>query len=231
MINNMRILAIVPARGGSKGIKDKNIKEIEGRPLIEYTIEAAKRCEYIDEIVVSTDSEKIANAAKKAGAKVPFLRPDELASDTARTIDVVLFTIEQLKLIGQEYDIVVLLQPTSPLRDEDDICGAIEKYVSCNMKSLVSVSEVSESPILMRQIVDETHMEKLLNINSTIRRQDMAKYYMVNGSIYINKIEELNSDTSLNDNVIPYVMDRSHAVDIDDYVDIEVMKYYVNNRK
>ena len=227
----MRILAIVPARGGSKGIKDKNIKEIEGRPLIEYTIEAAKRCEYIDEIVVSTDSEKIAKAAKKAGAKVPFLRPDELASDTARTIDVVLFTIEQLKLIGQEYDIVVLLQPTSPLRDEDDICGAIEKYVSCNMKSLVSVSEVSESPILMRQIVDETHMEKLLNINSTIRRQDMAKYYMVNGSIYINKIEELNSDTSLNDNVIPYVMDRSHAVDIDDYVDIEVMKYYVNNRK
>lgn len=231
MINNMRILAIVPARGGSKGIKDKNIKEIEGRPLIEYTIEAAKRCEYIDEIVVSTDSEKIAKAAKKAGAKVPFLRPDELASDTARTIDVVLFTIEQLKLIGQEYDIVVLLQPTSPLRDEDDICGAIEKYVSCNMKSLVSVSEVSESPILMRQIVDETHMEKLLNINSTIRRQDMAKYYMVNGSIYINKIEELNSDTSLNDNVIPYVMDRSHSVDIDDYVDIEVMKYYVNNRK
>ena len=231
MINNLRILAIVPARGGSKGIKDKNIKEIEGRPLIEYTIEAAKRCEYIDEIVVSTDSEKIAKAAKKAGAKVPFLRPDELASDTARTIDVVLFTIEQLKLIGQEYDIVVLLQPTSPLRDEDDICGAIEKYVSCNMKSLVSVSEVSESPILMRQIVDETHMEKLLNINSTIRRQDMAKYYMVNGSIYINKIEELNSDTSLNDNVIPYVMDRSHAVDIDDYVDIEVMKYYVNNRK
>lgn len=231
MINNMRILAIVPARGGSKGIKDKNIKEIEGRPLIEYTIEAAKRCEYIDEIVVSTDSEKIAKVAKKAGAKVPFLRPDELASDTARTIDVVLFTIDQLKLIGQEYDIVVLLQPTSPLRDEDDICGAIEKYVSCNMKSLVSVSEVSESPILMRQIVDETHMEKLLNINSTIRRQDMAKYYMVNGSIYINKIEELNSDTSLNDNVIPYVMDRSHAVDIDDYVDIEVMKYYVNNRK
>lgn len=231
MINNLRILAIVPARGGSKGIKDKNIKEIEGRPLIEYTIEAAKRCEYIDEIVVSTDSEKIAKVAKKAGAKVPFLRPDELASDTARTIDVVLFTIDQLKLIGQEYDIVVLLQPTSPLRDEDDICGAIEKYVSCNMKSLVSVSEVSESPILMRQIVDETHMEKLLNINSTIRRQDMAKYYMVNGSIYINKIEELNSDTSLNDNVIPYVMDRSHAVDIDDYVDIEVMKYYVNNRK
>lgn len=231
MINNMRILAIVPARGGSKGIKDKNIKEIEGRPLIEYTIEAAKGCEYIDEIVVSTDSEKIAKVAKKAGAKVPFLRPDELASDTARTIDVVLFTIEQLKLIGQEYDIVVLLQPTSPLRDEDDICGAIEKYVSCNMKSLVSVSEVSESPILMRQIVDETHMEKLLNINSTIRRQDMAKYYMVNGSIYINKIEELNSDTSLNDNVIPYVMDRSHSVDIDDYVDIEVMKYYVNNRK
>ena len=231
MINNLRILAIVPARGGSKGIKDKNIKEIEGHPLIEYTIEAAKRCEYIDEIVVSTDSEKIANAAKKAGAKVPFLRPDELASDTARTIDVVLFTIDQPKLIGQEYDIVVLLQPTSPLRDEDDICGAIEKYVSCNMKSLVSVSEVSESPILMRQIVDETHMEKLLNINSTIRRQDMAKYYMVNGSIYINKIEELNSDTSFNDNVIPYVMDRSHSVDIDDYVDIEVMKYYVNNRK
>ena len=231
MINNLRILAIVPARGGSKGIQDKNIKEIEGHPLIEYTIEAAKRCEYIDEIVVSTDSEKIAKVAKKAGAKVPFLRPDELASDTARTIDVVLFTIDQLKLIGQEYDIVVLLQPTSPLRDEDDICGAIEKYVSCNMKSLVSVSEVSESPILMRQIVDETHMEKLLNINSTIRRQDMAKYYMVNGSIYINKIEELNSDTSFNDNVIPYVMDRSHSVDIDDYVDIEVMKYYVNKRK
>lgn len=231
MINNMRVLAFIPARGGSKGIKDKNIRVIEGRPLISYTIEAAKHCGYIDDVIVSTDSETIAQVARENGAEVPFMRPEELASDTARTIDSVIYTIEMLKAKGRWFDIVVLLQPTSPLRDADDISGALEKFIACDMQSLVAVSEVSESPILIRQVIDETHMDKLIDENSTVRRQDMTKYYRVNGSIYINLTEELSSETSFNDNQVPYVIKRSHAVDIDEYVDIEVMKYYLSNEK
>ena len=143
MIQGKRVLALIPARGGSKGIKDKNIRPVAGKPLIAYSIEAGKNCEYVDDVVITTDSERIKAVAEEHGAWVPFLRPDELASDTATTLDAVLHAVNTLKEMGKEYDILVILQPTSPLRDSADLSGALEKYMASGERSLASVSPVA----------------------------------------------------------------------------------------
>ena len=202
-----RVLALIPARGESKGIPGKNTKELVGKPLIAYTIEAARECVSIDAILVSTDSEDIAEVARKYGAWVPFLRPAELASDTAKTIDVVIYTINRLASEGWEYDYVILLQPTSPLRKPEDI----EKAFSLALKTgedVVSVSEVKDSPILIRTCEKNGNLLPLLSESSTVRRQDMPKYYRVNGSIYVNYVSRLSSETSMNDNRVGYLMSK-----------------------
>lgn len=229
MIDDMRVLALIPARGGSKGIKGKNIIDLMGKPLISYSIIAGLESKYIDRVVVSTDSENIAKVAREYGADVPFMRPDYLASDTAKSIDAVIHAINWLKNNSEEYDILVLLQPTQPLREAIDIDNALECFIKNGKESLVSVKKVAEHPVLMRTIGAEGKLEKLLHINSTIRRQDMEDYYVVDGSIYINLVSELNTDTSLNDNVVPYIMDSNKSVDIDEMMDLIIaegmMKY------
>ena len=231
MINNLKVLALIPARGGSKGIKDKNIVDVCGKPLIAYSIIAAQKSKYIDDVIITTDSEKIKEVAEKYGADVPFLRPAELATDNAKTIDAVMHSINTLKELGRDYDILILLQPTCPLRTIDDINNSLELFVSKNYTSLVSVNRVSEHPILMRKIKEDGIMENLLNLPSTVRRQDMPPIYKVNGSIYINLINELNNDTSLNDNPLAYITMEEHSVDIDNISDIERVKRYLNNNE
>ena len=137
------MLALIPARGGSKGIKGKNIIDINGKPLIAYTIEAGKQSKYIDDVVVTTDSEKIAEVSKKYGAEIPFMRPAEYAQDKSKTIVAVLHAIKELKRQDKVYDTLVLLQPTQPLRTSEDIDKAIELYFEKSCMSLVSVSEVT----------------------------------------------------------------------------------------
>lgn len=227
MINGKKILALIPARGGSKGIKDKNIRLLNNQPLIAYTIQAADESEYVDDIIVTTDSERIAEIAKKYGAEVPFIRPEKLADDKAKTIDAVLHAIYFLKKLGRKYDILCLLQPTSPLRNGMDIDNAIKVFEENNEKGVVSVSEVNEHPVLMRKINNKGKMEKLVKENSTIRRQDLKKIYRVNGGIYINKVENINEKTSFNDNEIPYIMMESHSVDIDEMKDFVVAEFYL----
>lgn len=222
MIEKRKILALIPARGGSKGIKGKNIVELCGKPLIAYSILAGLESKYIDKVVVTTDSEEIAEVSKRFGAEVPFFRPAYLASDTAKTIDAVLHAVEWLREHGEDYDILVLLQPTQPLRTGVDIDEAIETYMKNGMKAVVSVKEVDEHPILMRTINEKGYLDPLLPVNSTIRRQDMPSYYIVDGSIYINSIEELNHETSLNDNSIPYIMAAEKSVDIDETKDLKM---------
>ncbi len=173
VINNKRVLAIIPARGGSKGIKDKNIYPLCGKPLIAYSIEAAKRSVFVDEVLVSTDSAIIADVAKKYGASVPFLRPTELASDTAKSIDAIVHAIETLRKEGKVFDILILLQPTSPLRITEDIDGSLSTFVRKSYKSLVSISEVNDNPILIRTIDNDGELRRLLNTDSSVRRQDM----------------------------------------------------------
>ena len=228
MINEKSVLAIIPARGGSKGIKGKNIFSIEGKPLIAYTIEAACASEYIDTVIVSTDNQEIADVSKAYGAEVPFLRPAELASDYAQTIDAVLHAVYTLKEMGKEYDYLVLLQPTQPLRSAEDIDHAI---ILCDkeMRGVVSISRVKDHPVLMRYMNAQGEMCKLLELNSTVRRQDMPDYYRVNGCVYVNPMSEVTGELSFNDNPIPYIMPVERSVDIDGYEDIALVEYYLRN--
>lgn len=226
MFEDKKILAIIPARGGSKGIPHKNIIKLSGKPLISYTIQAALVSKYTDYVMVSTDDDDIAMVSKEFGAEVPFMRPTELASDTAKTIDVIVHAINELDIRGDKFDIIILLQPTAPLRTSDDIDRAIETFYKHDCNPLVSVSEVDDHPILIRSI-EGNQLRPLLDISSTCRRQDMPNYYRVNGCIYINMIKDITKNTSLNDNGIPFIMQRSHSVDIDDLSDIALAEYYI----
>lgn len=225
-----KVLAIIPARAGSKGIKDKNIIDLNGKPLIAHSIEAGLKSKYINKLVVSTDGEKIAKIAKDYGAEVPFLRPKHLATDTAKTIDCVIHCIEELKKNGEEYDYVVLLQPTQPLRQPWHIDEAFELIIKRNEDSLVSISKVKDHPVLMRTIDKSGYAINLLEGSSTKRRQEFPDFYKVNGAIYINKINEnLNYDTSFNDNKLVYIMDEQYGIDIDDMLDMEIAKLLIKN--
>lgn len=223
MYRSKKILAIIPAREGSKGIKNKNIIKLKGKHLIVYSIEAALKSKYIDKVVVSTDGEKIGKISKYYGASVPFLRPKHLALDHSNTIDSLIHCIEEIKKLGEEYDYVVLLQPTQPLRQSWHIDEAIELIIDKNEESLVSVSKAKDHPILMRTIDESGHAINLLKGSSTVRRQDFPEFYKVNGAIYINKINEnLDNNTSLNDNKLVYIMDEKYDVDIDEMLDLKI---------
>lgn len=230
MYKNKTVLGIVPARGGSKGIPRKNIIDLCGKPLIAYTIEAGLNSKYIDCVMVSTDDAEIKEVALGYGAQVPFMRPPELATDKSKTIDAIVYTLDKLKELGEKYDVLVLLQPTQPLRTSDDIDDAINIFFDFGEIPLASVSEVDDNPVLIRTI-DHNRLVPLLNTSSTIRRQDMPIYYRVNGCIYINKISDIDKQTSFNDNLIPFIMKKNHSVDIDDVSDVLVAKNYIENRK
>lgn len=229
MIKNYKILAVIPARGGSKGIKDKNTIDLNGKPLIAYSIISAMESRYIDEVVVSTDSGKIADIASSYGALVPFIRPAHLADDKSRTIDVLLHAINELGKSGKRFDILVLLQPTQPLRSHEDINNALEEFIDMGLKGLVSVSPPTDSPILLRTINRDGVLKSLLGVSSTLRRQDMPTYYKVNGAIYINMIKDLTTETSLNDNPIPYIMPQERSVDIDEKIDLLIAECLLRN--
>jgi len=231
MYKQKSFIAVIPARGGSKGIPRKNIININNKPLIQYSIDAAKESKYIDRIIVSTEDSDIAKVSIKCGAEVPFLRPKDLASDTAKTIDVLIHALEELKKDGSKYDYIVLLQPTQPLRTSKHIDNAIEKIVLEMEESLVSITEVSEHPVLIRTLDQSNKVHSILETSSTIRRQDFPKYYKVNGSIYINKINNnFNFKTSLNDNQLGFVMDREFDLDIDEPFDLDVLRLILNSR-
>ncbi|MED0717297.1 acylneuraminate cytidylyltransferase family protein [Aeribacillus composti] len=232
MYKGRTFLAIIPARGGSKGIPRKNITIINGKPLIQYTIDEAKNSKYLDRIIVSTEDKEIAEVAKKCGAEVPFLRPKELATDNAKTIDALIHAVKELEKRGSKYCYVVLLQPTQPLRKSWHIDEAIKKIVETNEESLVSVSEVKEHPILMRTIGEDGKVKNLMEISSTVRRQDFPTFYKVNGAIYINKINEnFTNNTSLNDNKLAYLIDKKYDLDIDEAVDLEFFKLFLRLNK
>lgn len=229
MYKGKRILGLIPARGGSKGIPSKNIIEIYGKPLIQYSIECAKGSKYLDRTIISTDDEKIKEVALKFGGDVPFMRPPELALDTSKTIDAVVHAINWLKERGEEYNYLVLLQNTVPLRKPWHIDEAIEKLFESNEKSLVSVTEVDENPVLMRTINADGTVHNLLEVNSTMRRQDFPKFYRVDGAIYIQKLdEEFGLNTSLNDGRLAYKIEERYSVDIDTYLDIKKIEFYLD---
>ncbi|MYL62244.1 acylneuraminate cytidylyltransferase family protein [Bacillus hwajinpoensis] len=225
MLNNKTFLAVIPARGGSKGIPNKNIVDVHGKPLIQYTIDAALQSKYIDKVVVSTEDEAISNVARKCGAEIPFIRPMELASDNAKTIDTVIHALKTMEQEGSKFDYVVLLQPTQPLRESWHIDESIEKILFSKTDGLVSVSKVNDHPILVRTLNDKDEVSRILEENSTVRRQEFPDYYKVNGAIYINRVNEsFTEETSLNDNKLAYVMDGKYDLDIDETLDLELLR-------
>ncbi|MET3939655.1 CMP-N,N'-diacetyllegionaminic acid synthase [Paenibacillus sp. PvP094] len=226
MFHDKKIIAIIPARGGSKGIPNKNIVDVNGNPLIVYTINAAKESQYIDRIYVSTDSTEIADVCRANGVDVDSLRPCYLATDEARTLDTLKYTLNLLQSQNEYYDYVILLQPTQPLRSHIHIDEAIDLIAIHENASIISVSEVEDHPLFMRKINEKGKLESLLQTSSTVRRQDLPVYYKVNGAIYINKVSDIvTQDISLNDNQIPYVMGRQYDLDIDTLEDLERLRW------
>nr|WP_242821825.1 acylneuraminate cytidylyltransferase family protein [Clostridium massiliodielmoense] len=229
---NKKILAIIPARGGSKGIPHKNIMKICDKPLISYSIEAAKKSKYIDYILVSTDDVDIKEVSLNYGAKVPFLRPNEISTDRAKSIDVVLHGINYLKEHNDNFEYVVLLQPTSPLRTSKDIDDAIKNIIESDKDSLISVCECSENPILMRTIEKEK-LKPILEFNGdNLRRQELPTFYVFNGAIYINKVYMLqNKKEFIDENTIPFIMDSKKSIDIDNMIDAKIAEMILKENK
>ena len=228
MINGKSVLAIIPSRGGSKGLPGKNIKELCGKPLIAWSIEQALKSKYIDNVFVSTDSEEIAKIAKESGTNVPFLRPAELAADDSPTSDAILHVLEQLGLMGESYDYVALLEPTSPLRKPNDIDDAINLIVPNNgADCLVSVGEVHmEHPMIVKKIDDKGFVAQYIsNITKIHQRQQANKAYFPYGVIYISKVAEFKkSRTFYTEKTVPYFIERWQNYEIDDQLDFIIVE-------
>ncbi|PRR82846.1 cytidylyltransferase domain-containing protein [Clostridium vincentii] len=228
MINNKSILAIIPARGGSKGIPRKNIKLLNGKPLISYTIEEALKSKYIDRVIVSTDNEEIANISKSYGAECPFLRPIELAQDDSTTMDTILYNINELK---EKFDYICLLQCTSPLRNAEDINKTIERVIETDSDSIISVCESQDNPYWTTVIEQEKLKFLLINGEKIKRRQELPTTYKVNGSIYLMKTHILMSEKKLfTDNTVAYIMSQEHSVDIDTLLDFKFAEVLIRER-
>ena len=228
----MNNIAIIPARSGSKGLPDKNILDLNGHPLMYYTIKAALKSGCFDTVMVSTDSEKYADIAKSCGAEVPFLRTEELSSDTAGSWDVVREVLTQYKVMGNSFDYVALMQPTSPLRNAEDIKNAFKMLSRDNVHTVVSVTEV-EHPVQWCFTMPESgSMKKYAESPyNQMRRQDLETHYRENGAIYIvNASKILNRDYNYyGDNCYGYVMPGERSMDIDSRMDFMIADIYQKN--
>jgi len=225
MPESPRILGLIPARGGSKRLPRKNLLPLAGRPLISWTIDAARSSRLIEQVIVSTDDAEIRDASLAAGAEIPFLRPAEIASDTASTLEVLLHALKQLIAQGQHYEYVVLLQPTSPLRTSADIDNAIELLLEKQADAVVSVCPTDHPPEWSNTLPSDLSMRHFFRpgIRAT-RSQDLPPSYRLNGAIYIFRIERLLRGESLemDDNSYAYVMPRERSVDIDSELDFRI---------
>jgi len=220
MLSCKTFLAIVPARGGSKRLPRKNILDLNGKPLIAYSIEAGLQSKYIDKVIVTSDDEEILNISKEFGADI-IKRPDELASDIATSFDVIKHTIENV----DKYDYIILLQPTSPLRSAVQIDEAIELFKTKEANAVVSVCEMDHSPLWSNTLPQDGSMQGFLRDEVLSKRsQDLEKYYRLNGAIYICKTDKLLEEKSffLKENIFAYVMDRESSIDIDEEIDFKI---------
>jgi CMP-N,N'-diacetyllegionaminic acid synthase len=221
----MNNLAIIPARSGSKGLKDKNIKMLNGKPMIAYTIEAAIKSRMFGCVHVSTDSEEYADIARRYGAQVPFLRSVELSGDKASSWDVVQEVLDKYRGSGSEFDTFALLQPTSPLRNFEDIKNAYKLFSDKNAKTVVSVCESDCPPMWMNILPDSLSLDGFIRPEASKRRQDLPTYYRVNGAIYISDIIKFENDRNLYvADGYAYVMDRDKSIDVDEEIDFELVK-------
>lgn len=235
MYKNKKILGFIPARGGSKGLVGKNIKNLSGTPLIGWTINQAKTSKLIDEIFVSTDDHDIADTARKHGVEINDLRPKELAEDNSKIIDVINHTIKLLESKGKKYDYLAILEPTSPLRKKSDIDDSIKKMIDNehNADCLISVGEIAlEHPIYAKKIDDngfvKTYFESTTKQTSSLR-QELGNAYFPYGVIYLSKISVIK-ETQLpySGKILPYIIERWQNYEINDIYDFMCIEAIMN---
>jgi len=228
MINGRKLRAIIPARGGSKGIHRKNLYQIDGMSLVELSIRFAKKCTRIDDIYVSTDDAEIYAIAKKLKVETPGLRPPELASDKARTVDVLRNLVSE-GLLGIE-DCVLLLQPTSPLRTMKQLAAIYELFYSNweEADAIVSVSELTGQHPYKSQKLEKGYLTSLFNMDSSVPRQSLEKIYMPNGAFYLGKMNVyLVEDTCVPRRSLPYIMSSKDSVNLDTPLDLILLEALV----
>lgn len=222
----MKNIAIITARSGSKGIKDKNIKLLNGKPLMVYSIDAALESKMFDRVMVSTDSEKYAEISKKYGAEVPFLRSAENSGDTSGSWDVVKEVLKRYEKSGERFDTVCLLQPTSPLRTAEDILKAYKVLENKNANAITGVCECDHPAEYMMVLGENNSLDEYRRNEVDLPRQLLKKQYRINGAIFIRKIKYNNEDVHMVcDGDYAYLMDKKKSIDIDDEDDFEYAEY------
>lgn len=227
-----KILGVIPARGGSKGIPNKNIINLCGRPLISYTLDAAKKSRYLTDVIVSTDSKEIAAVAKSFGGHVPFMRPNNLAADSTPSAPVVAHAIDFMENLNKfKYDAVILLQPTTPLRITNDIDKVINLWIEERVDSVVSVVNVgSEHPLRMKRIIGN----RLINyidqgVEDMRPRQHLPSVYIRNGAVYLRGRDAfMNSMSLVGENVLPYIMPEERSINIDAIKDLVYAEFVLS---
>jgi CMP-N,N'-diacetyllegionaminic acid synthase len=233
-IGNKSILCTICARGGSKGVKNKNIRLLNGKPLIGYTIEIAKETKLFDHIIVSSDSEEIISNAKKFGAEVIFKRPDELSQDNTAKLPVIQHALlESEKYFNKKFDYLIDLDATSPLRNKDDIFGAFETLINNNYDNVITASNARRSPYFNLVEINENGKVNLSKKpeKPIVRRQDSPKCFDMNASIYVWKRENLLNNISLfSGNCGIFIMPEERSIDIDSELDFEIVEYLIKKR-
>ena len=233
MIGQYRVTALIPARGGSKRLPRKNIKLLVDKPLIAWSIEVAKACKYVDRVIVSTDDEEIKRISEQYGAEVPFLRPDYLSNDHASSFDVIKHAIDFLTL-SKSNELIVLLQPTSPLRLVSEIDTALEFFVQKSAKGVVSISETEHSPMWSNTLPEDGCMSDFIRPEVQGKRsQDLPTFFRLNGSIYIYETLSLLEQSKIffNENVYGFETSLETAVDIDTELDFLVAETIIKYRE
>ncbi|MDR3627007.1 MAG: acylneuraminate cytidylyltransferase family protein [Ignavibacteriaceae bacterium] len=232
MFNGKKIISIIPARGGSKGLPKKNILQLNGKPLIAWTIEKALQSKYIDRIFVSTDSEEIAGIAEKFGCNVPFLRPEEFARDSSPSSEAIIHALDCFEKLGERFDYIALLEPTSPLRKMNDIDLSIKKIINNeNADCLVSVGEIhTEHPFIIKKMDFEGFVSPYIsNAKSIYQRQQADKAYFPYGVIYLSKIESYKKNkTFYLEKTLSYEIERWQNYEIDDIEDFMIIEKIIN---
>lgn len=225
-INKKDILVVIPARSGSKGIPGKNIKKLHGKPLINYTIEAAKEIFENSQVIVSTDDKEIAEIAASHGANIPFLRPKELAQDDSSTRDVILHLVDYFERKKSMPSVIVLLQVTSPLRNSKHLNEALDLFFHKDCDMVVSVTESKTSPYFNLYEENKKGYLQKSKDGAFTRRQDVPPVYEYNGAIYIFKTKSIvESEMKDFEKITKYVMSKNDSVDIDDEVDWKIAEY------
>lgn len=227
----MKNIAIISARSGSRELPDKNIKELVGKPLMAYSIDAAIKSKCFNEVMVSTDSKAYAEIARKYGASVPFLRSKLTASDTATSWEMVEEVLDGYRQMGQKFDTFCLLQPTSPLRTAEDIRNAYTIYEQKSSFAVVAVCEAEHSPLWCGRLPENQEFVEFIKPKNIKRRQDVEKFYRINGALYIVNIEKFKDDKFLyHEGSFAYIMPQERSVDIDTEIDFKFAELMMSER-